>query len=228
MVRLSGPKTCHGNVFRRSLSGRATLRRPDLRRITVSKALYSLLRSGGENAVRRFYRLTLSGLGFLLILAAALGQRSVASTDKPTAIGTGNLELRQRKELPSEAVSAEGLIRLDATVTDQAGKAVAGLQRTDFRLLDNSQAAEDHCFPRVKGSFCQRGGFAYGHYSPGYLGFALVPCGLRAATGGAIPALQIREAGAASDHLLAGRFGIFPYCEVVDGRRSTCHGCYFR
>jgi VWFA-related protein len=89
--------------------------------------------------VRRFYRISLSGLGFLVTLAAALGQRSVASTDKPTAVGTGNLELRQRKELPGEAVSAEGLIRLDATVTDQAGKAVAGLQRTDFRLLDNSQ-----------------------------------------------------------------------------------------
>jgi VWFA-related protein len=89
--------------------------------------------------VRRSFRLTLAGFGFLLILAAALGQRSVASTDKPTAIGTGNLELRQRKELPSEAVSTEGLIRLDATVTDQTGKAVAGLQRIDFRLLDNGQ-----------------------------------------------------------------------------------------
>ncbi len=89
--------------------------------------------------MRRFYRFTLHGFGFLVILAAALGQRSVASTDKPTAIDTGNLELGQRKELSSEAVSAEGLIRLDATVTDQAGKPVAGLQRTDFRLLDNGQ-----------------------------------------------------------------------------------------
>jgi VWFA-related protein len=89
--------------------------------------------------VRRFYRLTLSGFGFLVIFAAALGQRSVPTTHKPTAIGTGNAELKQRKELPSEAVSAEGLIRLDATVTDQAGKAVAGLQRVDFSLLDNGQ-----------------------------------------------------------------------------------------
>jgi hypothetical protein len=89
--------------------------------------------------VRRFYRLTLYGFGFLVILAAALGQRSVPTSDKPTAIGTGNPELRKRKELPSEAVSAEGLIRLDATVTDQAGKAVAGLQRVDFSLLDNGQ-----------------------------------------------------------------------------------------
>jgi VWFA-related protein len=102
--------------------------------------------------VRRFYRATLSGFGFLVILAAALGQRSVASTDKPTAIDTGNLELGQRKELPSEAVSAEGLIRLDATVTDQAGKAVAGLQRSDFRLLDNSQPQSIIAFHASKGS----------------------------------------------------------------------------
>jgi VWFA-related protein len=103
--------------------------------------------------VRRFYRLTLSGFGFLVILTVALGQRSVASTDKPAAIGTGNLELGQRKELPSEAVSAEGLIRLDATVTDQAGKAVAGLQRTDFRLLDNSQPQRIIAFHASKGTF---------------------------------------------------------------------------
>jgi len=89
--------------------------------------------------VRRFYRLTLFGFCLLVILTAALGQRSVPTTDDPTAIGTGNPERRQRKELPSEAVSAEGLIRLDATITDQAGKAVAGLQRGDFSLLDNGQ-----------------------------------------------------------------------------------------
>ena len=82
--------------------------------------------------MRRFYRLTLSGFGFLVILAAALGQRSVASTDKPTAVDTGNLELGQRKEPSAEAVSVEGLIRLDVTVTDQSGTAVAGLQRSDF------------------------------------------------------------------------------------------------
>lgn len=76
-------------------------------------------------AVHRFSRLALSGFGFLVILATALGQ--------------GSVELSQRKELPSEAVSAEGLIRLDATITDQAGKAIVGLQRDDFRLLDNGQ-----------------------------------------------------------------------------------------
>jgi VWFA-related protein len=103
--------------------------------------------------VRRFYRLMLFGFGFLVILAAALGQRSVASTDKPAAMGPGSLELGQRKELPSEAVSVEGLIRLDATITDQAGKAVAGLQRTDFRLLDNSQPQRIIAFHASKGAF---------------------------------------------------------------------------
>jgi hypothetical protein len=58
--------------------------------------------------VRRFYRLTLSGFDFLVILAAALGQRSVASTDKPTVIDMGNLELGQRKEPAAEAVNVAG------------------------------------------------------------------------------------------------------------------------
>ncbi len=93
-----------------------------------------------KKAVRRFYRSALSGFGFLLIFAAALGQSSGPSTDDPTAIGGGDPALGQRKELLSEAVSGVGLIRLDATVTDQTGKAVAGLQRTDFKLLDNGQS----------------------------------------------------------------------------------------
>jgi hypothetical protein len=62
-----------------------------------AKAVYLLPPSGGEETVLRFYGLTLSGFGFLVILAAVLGQRSVASTDKPTAIDTGNLELGQTK-----------------------------------------------------------------------------------------------------------------------------------
>ena len=36
-----------------------------------------------------------------------------------------------------EAVSVEGLIRLDVVVTDSAGKAVQGLKRTDFKVLEN-------------------------------------------------------------------------------------------
>jgi VWFA-related protein len=92
-----------------------------------------------KRAVRRLHGLALSGFGFVVILAAALGQCSVVITAKPAATGTGDPELRHRREIPSEAVSAEGLIRLDATVTDQAGKAIAGLQRADFELLDNGQ-----------------------------------------------------------------------------------------
>ena len=101
--------------------------------------------------MRRFYRLTMSGFGFLVVLTVALGQSSVSTTEKSTAIGKENPELRQRKEPRGEAVSVEGLIRLDATATDQAGKAVAGLQRADFRLLDNGQPRRIIAFNASKG-----------------------------------------------------------------------------
>jgi hypothetical protein len=73
------------------------------------------------------------------MLAVVQGQRSVQGPDKPIATVTEKSELTHRKEIPSEAVSVEGLIRLDTTVTDQAGKAVAGLRREDFNLLDDGQ-----------------------------------------------------------------------------------------
>ena len=92
-----------------------------------------------QKAVRRFCGLTMAGFGFLAVFAVAPGQRFIQATGRPASSGATEQELRQRKELPGEAVSVEGLIRLDATVTDQAGKAVAGLQRADFRLLDNDQ-----------------------------------------------------------------------------------------
>jgi VWFA-related protein len=44
-----------------------------------------------------------------------------------------------RQEISSEAVSVEGLIRLDVAVADDAGKAVPGLRRTDFKVYDNGQ-----------------------------------------------------------------------------------------
>ncbi|MGB6686404.1 MAG: VWA domain-containing protein [Terracidiphilus sp.] len=40
---------------------------------------------------------------------------------------------------PASAITPEGRIHLDVTVTDAAGKAVTGLQPWDFTLLDNSQ-----------------------------------------------------------------------------------------
>ena len=86
-----------------------------------------------------------------MILATAPGQRSVTATDKPAATGGGNLALGQRKEFAGEAASAEGLIRLDAMVTDQAGKAVAGLPPTDFKLLDNGQPQKIIAFRASKG-----------------------------------------------------------------------------
>jgi len=70
------------------------------------------------------------------MLAAAARGKPPAPT---AATRTANPQPGVRKELPSEAVSAEGLIRLDATITDPAGKAVAGLRRADFSVLDNGQ-----------------------------------------------------------------------------------------
>ena len=67
-------------------------------------------------------------------------QRQRAQLPKPVVITPVTVaQLQERKELPSEAVSAEGLIRLDATVVDRAGKPVAVLGRADFKLLDNGQ-----------------------------------------------------------------------------------------
>jgi VWFA-related protein len=47
------------------------------------------------------------------------------------------------------AVELEGLIRLDVTVTDQAGRPVAGLGRDDFTLLDNGRPEEIVAFRPV-------------------------------------------------------------------------------
>jgi VWFA-related protein len=44
-----------------------------------------------------------------------------------------------RQEIPSEAVSAEGLIRLDVTVTDEAGNPAPQLSRANFTVVDNGQ-----------------------------------------------------------------------------------------
>jgi VWFA-related protein len=96
--------------------------------------------------VRRFCRLILFGFGFLVIVAATVGQSPVASTDKPTASDARDLKLGQRREAAAEAVSVEGLIRLDVSITDQSGNAVAGLQRSDFKLIDNGRSQQISAF----------------------------------------------------------------------------------
>ena len=87
-------------------------------------------------------------------MAAAQGLGPVPTKDDSTAISPGNPR-GQQKELPSEAVSAEGLIRLDATIIDQAGKAVAGLQRADFSVLDNGQPQKIIAFRASNGHSAQ-------------------------------------------------------------------------
>ena len=56
-----------------------------------------------------------------------------------------------RRELLSEAVSVEGLIRLDVRVTDETGRAVRGLKRSDFKVRDNGQAREIIAFQEPGG-----------------------------------------------------------------------------
>ena len=78
-------------------------------------------------------------------------QKPQAQPTRPLVIRPATVaQLQERKELPSEAVSSEGLIRLDATVVDQAGKPVAGLQRADFRMLDNGQPQKIIAFRALK------------------------------------------------------------------------------
>lgn len=83
--------------------------------------------------MRRSFGSTL--IGFLVLLAHAPGQIGSVGISASAPSSTERPELRQ--ELPSEAVSLEGLIRLDVVVSDQAGKAVDGLKRTDFKVVEN-------------------------------------------------------------------------------------------
>lgn len=91
-----------------------------MRASTPGQGVYSVLPSGGtELAVRG---LTLVWLGCLAMIAGAPAQHArmgtqVSSATVPQAPGL-------RRERLSEAVSVEGLIRLDVTVTDGTGKAV--------------------------------------------------------------------------------------------------------
>jgi hypothetical protein len=96
------------------------------------ESVYSTLRFGGdEPPVRRFYGSTL--IGFLALLAQAqIGTNGIsASAPSPTE------QPGLRQELPSEAVSIEGLVRLDVVVSDQGGKAVEGLKWADFKVVEN-------------------------------------------------------------------------------------------
>jgi VWFA-related protein len=89
--------------------------------------------------VRQLHRLILVCLSCLSILVVAHAQRELAGTGARTAIPKTAQGLELRREAIDEAVSTEGLIRLDITVTDQAGKAVKSLQRQDFAVIDNDR-----------------------------------------------------------------------------------------
>lgn len=88
--------------------------------------------------MRSYFRSALTGLYFLTQLAFGLGQ--VGNTQSNTFAPPSNQQPELRREDPSEAVSVEGLIRLDVVVMDPAGKAVTGLERTDFKVIENGSA----------------------------------------------------------------------------------------
>lgn len=82
-----------------------------------------------------FYRSRLAGIALLALSTATLGQGGNAA-DSASA-STQNQGTGLRRVPANEAVNVEGLIRLDVVVTDSAGKAVQGLKRTDFKVLEN-------------------------------------------------------------------------------------------
>ena len=51
---------------------------------------------------------------------------------------------------PPSAISPEGRISFDVMVSDAAGKAVAGLQPWDFKLLDNGPPGKGHIVPVLR------------------------------------------------------------------------------
>lgn len=65
------------------------------------------------------------------------------------------IALAQQNESPGQASAAPSdasqRITLDAVVSDKSGKAVPGLQRQDFTLLDNKQPQQILSFEAVQG-----------------------------------------------------------------------------
>jgi len=75
----------------------------------------------------------LACLGVVFLLEQRASARTAAAqtqVSEATPPGT-------RTEIPSEASSVEGLIRIDVTVTDRSGHVASGLQRSEFKVLDN-------------------------------------------------------------------------------------------
>lgn len=97
-------------------------------------------------AMRRWKALTLAACALLAIVTVAPGQNLTRGPDNSAHTAS------ERTEAPGEAISVEGLIRLDATLTDQSGHPVAGLERADFTLFDNGQPQKIVAFRSSKRS----------------------------------------------------------------------------
>lgn len=89
--------------------------------------------------MRQPYRLILVCVGCSSVFVGAQAQRQLAGTRISTPIPSVAPGFEVRREATGEAVSTEGLIRLDLTVTDRSGKAVTDLQRNDFEVIDNDR-----------------------------------------------------------------------------------------
>jgi len=74
----------------------------------------------------------------LALMRQGAAQSSAASQSEPER---KDPDLKQRPaSQPGAVLAAEGKIRVDVVVTDNAGKPVDGLNREDFSLLDNGQS----------------------------------------------------------------------------------------
>lgn len=72
---------------------------------------------------------------------SAKGSGLPAGAQAPSTANDPTLMLRPVPQVHTQgAITRAGQIRLDVAVTDTAGKAIAGLEPTDFKLLDNGEA----------------------------------------------------------------------------------------
>lgn len=94
------------------------------------------IRVGALACVFVFFAPVISGVVFARQgLAQAASQAQPQNPPDPTLVHRP--PANQPK--PASAITPQGSIHLDVTVTDAAGKAVTGLQPWDFTLLDNNQ-----------------------------------------------------------------------------------------
>jgi VWFA-related protein len=101
--------------------------------------------------VPKSYRFTLLCLGSLLPVAAAPRLCVARGPGSLAPVAAAVPESGLRNEAAGDAVSVEGLIRLDVSVIHEAGETVADLRRSDFKVLDDGQARKIVAFRGPRG-----------------------------------------------------------------------------